>query len=74
MEEENTYVRRLYGGCRSKIMRFSSLFLRRIERFIRGGYKRVEICYYYAVDEIPNYRLIKAKNIGGRYTIPRNLK
>jgi glycosyltransferase involved in cell wall biosynthesis len=73
MEEETVRIRKKYGGENSAIWRLGCLLFRRLERLIRGGYRRIELRYYYALDEIPTYRLIKSHNVGGRFTIPRQV-
>jgi glycosyltransferase involved in cell wall biosynthesis len=75
MKEETTRIKKKYGGGREKIFEMGLLAMRRAERLVRGGYRRVNLEYRVAMDEIPNYRLIRCLKVGGRYTIsPRSIR
>jgi glycosyltransferase involved in cell wall biosynthesis len=69
MEEEAEAVRLAHGGLRFKPLRVLALAGRRAERFLRGSYKRVDLQYAFALDEVPHYAHFQALGLGGRYTL-----
>ena len=46
-----------------------ALGARRVERALRGGYRRTDFRYQYALDEVPHYADYQARALGGRYTL-----
>ena len=69
MEQEAEEIRRAYGGARFKPLRALALADRRIERLLRGGYRKTDFVYRYAMDEVPHYADYLARSVGGRYSL-----
>lgn len=69
MEQEAEAIRLAYGGFRWRPLRMLALGARRVERALRGGYRRTDFRYQYALDEVPHYADYQARALGGRYTL-----
>ena len=69
MEQEAEAIRLAYGGFRWPPLRMLALGARRAERALRGGYRRIDFRYQYALDEVPHYADYQARALGGRYTL-----
>lgn len=66
---EGETICRAHGAFRSRGARALVKMGRRLERLLRGGYRRESLVYRYALDERPTYRQFKAVRIGGRYSL-----
>ncbi len=69
MEQEAEAIRLAYGGFRWRPLRALAVGARRVERAWRGGYRRTDFRYRYALDEVPHYADYQARALGGRYTL-----
>ena len=69
MAEETRAIQLKYGGSRSVLVRRGWLAVRRIERLWRGAYWPVSHEYRFALDEVPNYQTVRARGVGGRYSL-----
>jgi hypothetical protein len=69
MRTEAEAVRLKYGGFKWKPLRSLAFGGRRIERFLRGGYREKGLIYSFATDEKPVYVRYRVDRIGGRYTL-----
>ena len=69
MHQEAEAIRLAHGAFRSPAMRHLVLAGRHVERLIGGAYRRQNIRYRYAVDEVPRYVEIEATKLGGRYSL-----
>jgi glycosyltransferase involved in cell wall biosynthesis len=68
MLEETEKIQQRFGGCSSRAMRRLIQTGRHIERLLTGSYRKVNITYRFAVDEIPHYRTIKGSRVPGSYS------
>ena len=69
MEQEAEAIRLAYGGFRWPPLRALAVGARRVERAWRGGYRRTDFRYQFALDEVPHYADYQARALGGRYTL-----
>lgn len=69
MQTEAEQVRLAHGALRLKPLRQLALAGRRVERLLRGAYRRDAIVYRFAVDETPRYVELQAHGLGGRYSL-----
>ena len=69
MEAEVELVRSRHGALPSRALRRLVMLGRTAERLVRGGYRRHDFAYRYAIDEIPVYHDITARRLGGRYML-----
>lgn len=69
MEQEAESIRLAYGGFRWRPLRWLALGARHVERALRGGYRRTDFRYRFALDELPHYADYQARALGGRYTL-----
>jgi glycosyltransferase involved in cell wall biosynthesis len=69
MADEVELVRRRHGALRQPLLRRAVLLGRTAERLLSGGYARRDIDYRYALDEQPRYREVRARALGGRYSL-----
>lgn len=60
-------IRKRYGAYRLRALRAAVFASRRLERLLRGAYRREDVHYLYAIDEVPTYIEIAAAGVGGRY-------
>ena len=66
---ETRRVQQAHGGLSFRLQRQLVMFARRIERLFRGYYRRVDVEYDYALDEVPNYRHVTVSRLTGRFDI-----
>lgn len=59
----------MLGGFRSPVLARSVMLGRRLERLLRGAYRRRPVAYRFATDEVPNYVEVRAPRVGGRYAL-----
>jgi glycosyltransferase involved in cell wall biosynthesis len=69
MAQEAEAIRRAHGALRFKPLRALALGARRIERAWRGAYRRDDLQYRWAIDEVPHYAEFRARGLGGRYSL-----
>lgn len=69
MEQEAEVIRLRYGALRWRPLRAVALGARRVERALRGGYRRSDLQYRWAMDEVPHYADYLARGLGGRYSL-----
>ena len=69
MQTEAEQVRLVHGALRLKPLRQLALAGRRVERLLRGAYRRDAIAYRFALDETPRYVELQAHDLGGRYSL-----
>lgn len=69
MEAEAELVRRRHGAFMNNFIRRVVMLGRTTERIVTGGYFPRNVLYSYATDERPNYRLVTARRLGGRYSL-----
>lgn len=69
MLEETEHIRRRFDASGSRAVRALTLAGRRVERLVRGCYRRDDVQYLYATDEAPHYQRVHARAIGGRYAL-----
>jgi len=69
MEQEAEVIRLTYGALRWRPLRAVAVGARRLERALRGGYRRSDLQYRWALDEVPHYAEYMARGLGGRYTL-----
>lgn len=69
MEQEAEALRLAHGGMRWKPARQVPLALRRMERLWRGAYRKADVEYAFATDEVPTYSVWRASALGGRYSL-----
>jgi glycosyltransferase involved in cell wall biosynthesis len=69
MEREAESIRLAYGALRWRPLRVVALGARRIERALRGSYRRTDLRYRWALDEVPHYADFLATRLGGRYSL-----
>jgi glycosyltransferase involved in cell wall biosynthesis len=61
-------VRREHGAFTSPWLRRAVLAGRVAEKLVRGAYRTVSLDYDYATDEVPNWRRVRASDVGWRWT------
>jgi glycosyltransferase involved in cell wall biosynthesis len=69
MEQEAEAIRLANGALRWRPARMLALGARRVERALRGSYRRTDLRYRFALDEVPHYADFQAHGLGGRYTL-----
>ena len=69
MAEEAEAVRREHGALAWRPLRALALGARRTERLLRGAYRRSDIRYAWASDEVPHYVHYRSQRAGGRYSL-----
>lgn len=69
MRQETETLRLAHGAFGFKPLRQLPLAARRLERWLRGGYKACDFDYRFAVDETPIYAHYCARGVGGRYSL-----
>ena len=69
MAQEAEAVRLAHGALRWPPLRALALGARRLERALRGSYRRRDLQYRWALDEVPNYADFLARGLRGRYTL-----
>jgi len=69
MAVEAELVRQRHGALRSQALRAGVLGMRRLERLVRGGYRRSDLAFDFAEDAQPRYRRVQATGVGGRYEL-----
>lgn len=71
MAIEAEAVRRAHGAMRMPAARALLLGARRVEKTLRGAYRRHELHLRFALDEEPRYLDVHARRVGGRYDVTR---
>jgi len=66
---ETERVARAHGALSWKPLRAAAMATRRGERLLRGAYGKRDITYAYAVNEIPEYVTLSARELGGRFSL-----
>jgi glycosyltransferase involved in cell wall biosynthesis len=69
MQLEAEAVRQRHGAFGNQGLRQIVLAGRRLERLLSGGYAKQSLVYAYATDELPRYKEVTAKRVGGRYAL-----
>ena len=69
MAKETRAVQLKYGGSYNPLVRQGWLAVRRLERLWRRAYWPDSHEYPFAVDEVPSYRNVLARGVGGRYSL-----
>lgn len=67
MLEETREIQRRYRGFRSSLMRRLMTLGRYAERLASGSYRRVDVSYAFAMDEVPHYQTISGSAVPGSY-------
>ncbi len=67
MLEETAEIQRRFGGHKSSLLRRLTTLGRYFERLIKGSYRRMDLKYDFALDEVPHYRTIYGCSISGSY-------
>lgn len=62
-------VQREHGAFSSSTLRYAIKNIRRVHRLLRGGYGQRTVSYKFALDEVPNYKLIENRRVGGVYPL-----
>ncbi len=68
MLSETLEIQKAHGRHAPEMLAKLTLAGRYIERFLTGSYRRVNIQYLFALDEVPTYRTINSKGVGGSYS------
>ncbi len=69
MAEEAERIRLAYGAFRWRPLRALAFGARRAERLVRGCYRKVDLQYRYALDEVPRYAVFESRRLGARYAL-----
>lgn len=69
MAQEAESIRLAYGAFHWRPLRALAFGARRGERLLRGCYRKVDIQYRYAMDELPRYAVFQARQLGTRYAL-----
>ena len=67
MLEETAQIQERFGACRFRAMRRLIRTGRYIERLLSGSYRKVDVTYRFAENEIPHYRIVTGSRIPGCY-------
>ncbi len=67
--EETTEIQRRYGGFKPLIMRRMIMMGRYIERLVSGSYRRMDVQYNFAMDEVPHYCNMRGHAVPGSFRI-----
>jgi glycosyltransferase involved in cell wall biosynthesis len=68
MEEEVRHIRRVYGGSNNPWICKMAKMVRFAERALVGCYRRDDVSFLYANNELPEHRRITADRLGFRFT------
>lgn len=64
---ETLEIQNVHGRHPSQLVGRLTMLGRYAERWMTGSYRRADIDYLFAGDEIPNYRLVSGRGVGGSY-------
>lgn len=67
MLDETSQIQSDFGGLSSAALRKIVTAGRYAERLLNGSYRRVDVEYQYALDELPTYRTIVGRAVPGSY-------
>jgi hypothetical protein len=67
MAEESEAIKFKYGRSRNPLVRKAVMGRRYLERLLTGCYRKEDVTFDFAVNEVPDYERREAKRLGTRF-------